>query len=90
MDVFRSRYRQHNLYVKTYCKKEDLLLFQLGEGWAPLCKFLNKPVPDVPFPHMNRMGSIIAELADDPDYKECANSYYCSKISLNLLQCVKY
>lgn len=69
MDVFRSRYKQHNLYVKTHCKKEDLLLFQLGDGWEPLCKFLNKPVPNVPFPHMNRMGSIIEELGKDPDYK---------------------
>jgi hypothetical protein len=27
-------------------------------GWEPLCKFLGKPVPDVPFPHMNDAASI--------------------------------
>ena len=76
MDVLRTRYKQHNLYVKTNCKKEEILLFQLGDGWEPLCKFLNKPVPDVPFPHMNRMGSVIAELADNQDYKECVTFFY--------------
>ena len=25
-------------------------------------------VPKVPFPHMNRMGSVVAELANHPDY----------------------
>ena len=23
------------------------------DGWEPLCKFLDKPVPDTPFPHVN-------------------------------------
>jgi hypothetical protein len=23
------------------------------EGWAPLCEFLDRPVPEVPFPRMN-------------------------------------
>ena len=26
--------------------KEDLLVWDLKEGWEPLCKFLNKPIPD--------------------------------------------
>jgi hypothetical protein len=25
----------------------------VAEGWEPLCKFLNKPIPDEPFPHLN-------------------------------------
>jgi hypothetical protein len=24
-----------------------------GEGWEKLCSFLNKPIPDVPFPKEN-------------------------------------
>jgi hypothetical protein len=23
------------------------------DGWAPLCEFLGKPVPNEPFPHLN-------------------------------------
>lgn len=25
----------------------------IKEGWAPLCKFLGKPMPDEPFPQVN-------------------------------------
>jgi hypothetical protein len=24
-----------------------------GKGWAPICEFLNLPVPEVPFPKVN-------------------------------------
>ncbi len=26
---------------------------KVAEGWAPLCKFLNTPIPDGPFPRVN-------------------------------------
>ena len=26
------------------------------DGWAPLCEFLGKPVPDMPIPHDNKTG----------------------------------
>lgn len=32
---------------------DRLLEYELGTGWEPLCKFLGKPVPSVPFPHVN-------------------------------------
>lgn len=32
---------------------EKLLVFEPSQGWEPLCKFLGKPVPDQPFPHVN-------------------------------------
>ena len=28
-------------------------MVELKDGWAPLCKILNKPVPDAPFPRAN-------------------------------------
>lgn len=31
----------------------QLLEFSVREGWEPLCKFLEVPVPDVPFPRVN-------------------------------------
>jgi hypothetical protein len=33
--------------------KERLLEWEIGDGWGPLCEFLGKPVPEVPFPHAN-------------------------------------
>eukprot|EP00913_Durusdinium_trenchii_P013055 g12255.t1 len=30
-----------------------LLVFDVKEGWEPLCKFLGVPVPDEPFPNVN-------------------------------------
>jgi len=36
-------------------KGGDLLWLPLREfRWEPLCSFLNKPIPDKPFPHANR------------------------------------
>lgn len=36
---------------------EKLLVFEPKQGWEPLCKFLNRPVPDQPFPHVNDTAS---------------------------------
>ena len=37
---------KHNCHVIATVPKEDLLVWDLKEGWEPLCKFLNKPIPD--------------------------------------------
>ncbi len=29
---------------------DRLLVFNVAEGWDPLCQFLEVPVPDTPFP----------------------------------------
>jgi len=57
-DEFRLRqgYRKHNCHVIATVPKEDLLVWDLKEGWEPLCKFLNKPIPDQPIPHDNKTG----------------------------------
>lgn len=39
--------------VQQHVPPEKLLIFQVKEGWEPLCAFLNVPIPDVPFPHVN-------------------------------------
>ena len=33
--------------------KEKLLEFKAQQGWKPLCDFLEKPIPDEPFPRIN-------------------------------------
>lgn len=32
---------------------ERLLVFEVSQGWEPLCAFLDVPVPDTAFPHVN-------------------------------------
>ena len=39
--------------VERYVPAENLLVFSVKEGWHPLCKFLNVPEPDQPFPMTN-------------------------------------
>ena len=39
--------------VKESVSKEKLLIFNVKEGWKPLCDFLDVPIPDQPFPHAN-------------------------------------
>jgi len=39
-----------------------LLVYSIKDGWDPLCKFLDKPVPKKPFPHKNIRGNIVEDL----------------------------
>jgi hypothetical protein len=43
----------HNEAVKATIPAERLLVFEVKEGWAPLCAFVGAPVPDEPFPRTN-------------------------------------
>ena len=49
MDVFG----RHNEAVRQRVPPERLLVFDVREGWAPLCDFLGVGVPKKPFPHLN-------------------------------------
>lgn len=49
----RAKFRDHYAQVRLITPKERLLNYQLGSGWGPLCEFLGKPIPDVPFPRVN-------------------------------------
>lgn len=44
---------EHEAMIKGLVPKERLLEWYIEDGWEPLCKFLGKPVPNVPFPHAN-------------------------------------
>ncbi|KAK3676117.1 hypothetical protein LTR78_003867 [Recurvomyces mirabilis] len=49
----RNAYRHHYRDVRDCVPREMLLEFKLEDGWEPLCAFLGKAVPGVPFPHEN-------------------------------------
>jgi hypothetical protein len=44
---------RHNEEVKATVPPERLLVWSVTEGWEPLCDFLELPVPEEPFPHVN-------------------------------------
>ncbi|GAA5186137.1 sulfotransferase family protein [Rugosimonospora acidiphila] len=46
-------FNQHIAEVKAIVPAEQLLVFQVSEGWGPLCDFLGVPVPAEEFPHVN-------------------------------------
>ena len=39
--------------VRATIPPERLLVFDVADGWDPLCAFLDVPVPEGPFPHHN-------------------------------------
>lgn len=43
----------HHDRVRSVVPKEQLLEMDLSEGWQPLCKFLDVPIPNEPFPRAN-------------------------------------
>jgi hypothetical protein len=52
-------YLDHVNEVKQLVPPENLLMFNISDGWEPLCNFLSQPVPDEPFPRSNDISSFI-------------------------------
>ena len=57
--VIRKRYRIHNHRVKSIVPADKLLVYNVKEGWKPLCDFLECEVPTVAFPHENIKAEIV-------------------------------
>ena len=53
-DHCKAVFHSWNEEVKRTVPPEKLLVFEVKQGWEPLCKFLNVPIPDKPFPHTNK------------------------------------
>jgi hypothetical protein len=53
-------FRRHNEEVKRTIPPERLLVFEAGQGWEPLCRFLGVRVPDAPYPSENSRAEFIA------------------------------
>ena len=46
-------FERHNEEVKRRVPPDRLLVYEVKEGWGPLCEFLGVPEPDEPFPRLN-------------------------------------
>ena len=53
-------FRRHTEAVKAAIPPERLLVYEAGQGWGPLCDFLDVPVPEEPYPLENTRAEFIA------------------------------
>jgi len=49
----RAMFERNTEEVMATIPPERLLVYNVGDGWEPLCQFLDCPVPDTPYPRSN-------------------------------------
>ncbi|XP_039250628.2 uncharacterized protein LOC120328257 [Styela clava] len=67
-DQYAKYYEDHNNDVIENAPRDQLLIFNVKEGWGPVCQFLGYEIPDVPFPHENKGGAITAHRLKHDSY----------------------
>jgi len=57
-ELFLEKYRKHNQDVRAYFEDKIGKLLEVnwenGDGWEPLCDFLDLAIPRAEFPHANK------------------------------------
>ena len=61
-----SAYRRNNEEVRDTIPAERLLVFNVAEGWEPLCRFLGSPQPATPFPRSHPRDEFWAHFGGEP------------------------
>ena len=57
-----QKHREYIEEVKRHVPRERLLIYEVKEGWKPLCDFLELPIPEIPFPRSNSQEEFIAKM----------------------------
>jgi len=57
-----ERFHRHNAEVRAAVPADRLLVYEVAQGWPPLCEFLGVPVPDTPFPWLNSTAEYAAKI----------------------------
>jgi hypothetical protein len=55
---------RHNEEVQRVVPAERLLVWQVTDGWEPLCEFLGVPTPAEPLPHENDRETFLERVTD--------------------------
>src|SRR5215471_12939071 len=58
---------KHNASVEAGIAKNRLLVYDVAQGWGPLCGFLGVSVPDAPFPKVNSREEMQARISGPID-----------------------
>jgi len=48
-----AAFRRNTEQVKAEVPSDKLLMFDVRQGWKPLCEFLDVAIPNTPFPRVN-------------------------------------
>ncbi|QYX56345.1 hypothetical protein K1T73_15000 [Roseovarius sp. SCSIO 43702] len=62
-----AAYRRNNEAVRAAVPADRLLVFDVAEGWEPLCAFLNVPQPDEEFPRLHQKKEFWEHFGGDPE-----------------------
>jgi hypothetical protein len=54
-------FNQHLADIRSTVQPDRLLVVSPRDGWEPLCRFLNVPVPDMPYPKTNSSKEFVDE-----------------------------
>jgi Sulfotransferase domain len=65
-EVGLAAFRRRTEEVQEALPADRLLIFDVAEGWDPLCAFLEVEVPDTPFPHHNLRADFWEVLGGEP------------------------
>ncbi len=60
----KAVFLRHIEDVQRRLPAERLLVYEVKDGWGPLCAFLGLPVPDEPFPQVNTTEAFRARFRD--------------------------
>jgi len=63
MNTWSTKFQWVSFSVQPFYFKKfnPFLVFNVKQGWEPLCEFLNKPIPNEPFPNTNKKEDVDAE-----------------------------
>ena len=59
-ETMKARYNAHNERIIKIVPADRLLVLDLRDGitWEKICPFLDKPIPESPYPHVNTTESL--------------------------------
>jgi hypothetical protein len=63
-ESMKQAMERFNQEVQATVPADRLLVWSVGHGWEPLCQFLELPVPDTPFPHLNDSKEFVERVID--------------------------
>src|SRR5215472_8963413 len=62
--ILGAAMERHNQEVRDTVPADRLLEWSPADGWAPLCEFLEVPVPAAPVPHVNDSATFTGRIVD--------------------------
>jgi hypothetical protein len=64
LDWMSAAVDRYHAEVERDVPADRLLVWSVKDGWGPLCEFLEVPVPEQPFPHLNDTDTFIDRIID--------------------------